>query len=76
MAHDIGHHVPAAANLRLLSLTNLTLSYFLEDVDINPSQPPPNSKLVDEIRSLRRQCGAALRWEESLKKYRHVFILR
>ena len=38
-------------------------AFFLEDVQIDPAQSPPSQELVDELRRLRRACGAALRWE-------------
>ena len=41
-------------------------AFFLEDVRIDPTQPPPATELVDSLRSLRRKCGNALRWETTL----------
>lgn len=40
---------------------------FLTDVIITPETPPPPARVLDELRTLRRECGVAITWERELK---------
>lgn len=40
---------------------------FLTDVIVAPETPPPPARVLDELRTLRRECGVAITWERELK---------
>ncbi|KAH8062656.1 hypothetical protein JL722_3583 [Aureococcus anophagefferens] len=76
LAADLGCH---ADHLRLLGLSEGSSARhaaeavarvgeapFLADVDVDPRRPPPDQRLLDELRELRAAAAAALRWEPQL----------